>query len=48
VPAQSRHVNLLESRNASRLLCDVINKIVLYKLNLKLVDNFSYNYPVGL
>jgi len=40
-PAQSRHVNLLESGNASRLLCDVFNKTVLYKLNLKLLDNFS-------
>jgi len=40
-PAQSKHVNLLEIRNASRLLCDMIKKIVLYKLNLNLLDNFS-------
>jgi len=40
-PAQSRHVNLVESRNANRVLCDVINKIFLYKLNLKLLNNLS-------
>jgi hypothetical protein len=45
---QNRHVNLLDSRNESRLICDVTKKIVQYKLNLKLVDNFSQNYPVGL
>jgi hypothetical protein len=40
-PIQNRHVDLLDSRNASRLLCDVIEKIVQYKLYLKLLDNFS-------
>jgi hypothetical protein len=40
-PIQNRHVNLLDSRNSSRLLYDEIKKIVQYKLNLKLLDNFS-------